>query len=86
MPVEFRPIQRSFATRAGLYGEGDQDGKGFRYQENWDQDQFRRELENYLLALVVEIDGAITRLSTEASLASTREGFMILPVGRETYV
>ena len=85
MPVEFRPLQRSFVARDGLYDESSvEERRGtVGYEE---EDRFRRELENYLLAIVTEIDGAITRLSTEAALASTRDGFMIMPVGITTWV
>jgi len=88
MPVEFRPLQRSFVARDGLYEKGVEGRDTVEARESVGQDEvdrFRRELENYLLAIVTEIDGAITRLSTEASLASTRDGFMIMPVGRTTF-
>ena len=83
MPVEFRPLERSFVSRDGLY---DEESGGRRTIGHDEEDQFRRELEMVLFSLIEAIDGAITRLSTEASLASTRDGFTIMPVGRTTWV
>lgn len=56
--------------------------------ESYDQDgesRFRRGLENYLLELSSEVNGASSAQSTESSLASKREALILAPHGVETY-
>ena len=47
--------------------------------------RFRRELENYLLRLSSEVNGASSAQSTEASLASKREALILASHGVTTY-
>ena len=56
--------------------------------ESYAQDKesrFRRELENYLLRLSSEVNGASSAQATEASLASKREALILASHGVETY-
>ena len=50
-----------------------------------EETRFRRELENYLLRLSSEVNGASSAQSTEASLASKREALILASHGVETY-
>ena len=49
------------------------------------EERFRRELENYLLRLSSEVNGASSAQSTEASLSSKRESLILSPTGEKTY-
>lgn len=49
------------------------------------EERFRRELENYLLRLSSEVNGASSAQETEASLASKRESLLLATLGVTTY-
>ena len=49
------------------------------------EDKFRKSLEAYLVNLSVETNGAVSRRSAAASLASKRESLLVPTIGLTTY-